>query len=68
MVADEQTHTLPAEREELDRFAHFLGFPGRDAFAETLLRHLHNVQRHYAALFESAPATRRRSEYSDKRQ
>src|SRR6185295_13562848 len=29
---------------------------GRDALAETLLAHLRNVQRHYAALFENAPA------------
>jgi glutamate-ammonia-ligase adenylyltransferase len=56
MVADEQTHTLPAERDELDRFARFLGFAGRDAFAATLLDHLRKVQRHYARLFEDAPA------------
>src|SRR3954470_18562307 len=56
MVADEQTHTLPDEREELERFARFLGFDGRDAFAAVLLDHLRNVQRHYARLFEGAPA------------
>jgi glutamate-ammonia-ligase adenylyltransferase len=56
MVADEQTHTLPTTREGLERFAHFLGFADRDAFAEVLLQHLRNVQRHYATLFESAPA------------
>ena len=56
MVADEQTHTLPSEREELDRFARFAGFDGRDAFAATLLTHLNAVQRHYARLFEDAPA------------
>lgn len=56
MVADEQTHVLPGDRAGLERFAHFLGFPGRDAFADTLLPHLRNVQRHYATLFESAPA------------
>ena len=56
MVADEQTHTLPAERDALERFARFLGFAGRDAFAEALLAHLRNVQRHYARLFENAPA------------
>src|SRR5215470_14635378 len=56
MVADEQTHALPGDREGLERFACFLGFAGRDAFADTLLRHLRNVQQHYAALFESAPA------------
>ena len=56
MVADEQTHTLPDEREELERFARFLGFAGRDAFAAVLLEHLRKVQRHYARLFEDAPA------------
>jgi glutamate-ammonia-ligase adenylyltransferase len=56
MVADEQTHTLPAERDALDRFARFLGYAGRDAFAAALLEHLRKVQRHYARLFEDAPA------------
>jgi glutamate-ammonia-ligase adenylyltransferase len=55
MVADEQTHTLPADREGLERFARFAGFADRDAFAQTLLVHLRNVQRHYATLFENAP-------------
>ena len=59
MVNDEQTQTLPAEREELERFAHFLGFAGRDAFAEKLLGHLESVQRHYFKLFETAPGTDR---------
>ena len=54
MVTDEQTHTLPGDRDGLERFAHFLGFSSRDAFAETLLAHLHKVQRHYAGLFEHA--------------
>ena len=54
MVADEQTHTLPGDRAGLERFARFLGFADRDAFAKTLLPHLHNVQRHYAGLFEQA--------------
>jgi glutamate-ammonia-ligase adenylyltransferase len=46
---------LPAERAGLERFAHFLGFAGRDAFAEVLLDHLNKVQTHYARLFEKAP-------------
>ena len=37
MVADEQTHTLPGDRAGLERFARFLGFADRDAFAEALL-------------------------------
>jgi glutamate-ammonia-ligase adenylyltransferase len=56
MVADEQTHTLPGDRDQLSRFARFLGFSGRDPFAESLLAHLRNVQSHYAALFEGISA------------
>jgi glutamate-ammonia-ligase adenylyltransferase len=55
MVADEQTHTLPATREGVERFARFLGHAGRDAFAEALVVQLTAVQLHYARLFESAP-------------
>src|SRR4030095_11189024 len=33
----------------------------RDACAEALLAHLRNVQRHYATLFESAPAAEARA-------
>jgi glutamate-ammonia-ligase adenylyltransferase len=51
MVADDQTHTLPAEREGLERFARFAGFKNRDAFAKALVEHLRKVQRHYAHLF-----------------
>src|SRR5262249_44317385 len=46
-----------SDPEALDRFAHFAGFAGRDAFAETLLKHLRNVQHHYAQLFEDAQKT-----------
>src|SRR5258708_14906916 len=56
VAADEQTHTLPAERDALERFARFLGFDGGDALAAALLERLRKVQRHYARLFEDAPA------------
>src|SRR4030095_8283348 len=56
MVADEQTHQLPGDREGLERFARFLGYETRDAFADALLPHLRKVQQHYATLFESGPA------------
>jgi glutamate-ammonia-ligase adenylyltransferase len=59
MVNDEQTQVLPAERDGLERFARFLGYAGRDAFAEALLGHLETVQRHYSRLFETAPGADR---------
>ena len=55
MVADEQTHTLPADAAALEVFAHFLGFTGRADFADALVAHLRNVERHYVRLFERAP-------------
>jgi [glutamine synthetase] adenylyltransferase / [glutamine synthetase]-adenylyl-L-tyrosine phosphorylase len=54
MVADEQTHTLPPGRDELSRFARFLGYEDRDAFAQVLLTHLRAVESRYASLFEHA--------------
>ena len=56
MVADEQTHTLPSDRAVLESFARFMGYSGRDAFAEVLLGHLRKVQHHYATLFENVSA------------
>jgi [glutamine synthetase] adenylyltransferase / [glutamine synthetase]-adenylyl-L-tyrosine phosphorylase len=55
MVADEQTHTLPEEPEAVERFANFLGYESRAAFAHDLLGHLNIVQGHYAKLFEGDP-------------
>ncbi len=56
MMADEQTHTLPADRVALGEFARFLGFKNREDFAAVLLVHLRAVEKHYVKLFESAPA------------
>jgi glutamate-ammonia-ligase adenylyltransferase len=56
MVNDEQTQTLPGDRDGLERFARFLGFENRDAFAKVLAGHLDKVQNCYARLFETAPA------------
>jgi glutamate-ammonia-ligase adenylyltransferase len=55
MVADAQTHVLPEDPAELDRFGRFAGFAGRDAFAAVLRGYLERVQGHYAQLFEDAP-------------
>ncbi|MEZ5764256.1 MAG: bifunctional [glutamine synthetase] adenylyltransferase/[glutamine synthetase]-adenylyl-L-tyrosine phosphorylase [Xanthobacteraceae bacterium] len=57
MMADEQTHTLPEDREALERFARFLGYENRDAFAVVLVGHLQCVQQHYSRLFEGDAAT-----------
>jgi glutamate-ammonia-ligase adenylyltransferase len=54
MVADEQTHTLPADAQGMQRFARFAGFTSRDELASALLVHLRGVQQHYASLFEQA--------------
>jgi len=61
MLNDEQTQTLPAERDDLERFARFLGLANRDDFAKVLLNHLDKVQYYYAHLFEKAPPTDRRA-------
>jgi glutamate-ammonia-ligase adenylyltransferase len=54
MMADEQTHTLPATPEALDVFARFIGCSSRDEFADLLVGHLRKVERHYVRLFERA--------------
>jgi glutamate-ammonia-ligase adenylyltransferase len=55
MVADEQIHALPDDVEAVERFARFLGYDSRAAFAKDLLGHLHIVQGHYGKLFEGDP-------------
>ncbi|RJT33490.1 bifunctional [glutamine synthetase] adenylyltransferase/[glutamine synthetase]-adenylyl-L-tyrosine phosphorylase [Mesorhizobium waimense] len=55
MVADEQTHILPDSDEGLERIARMLGFADAKTFSETFRASLQQVERHYAALFETAP-------------
>ena len=55
MVDDEQTHTLPEDDEGIERIAHMLGFADGEAFSASFRQALHLVERHYAALFETAP-------------
>src|SRR4029077_9250200 len=43
MLNDEQTQTLPVARADVERFARFLGFADRDAFAKVLVGHLERV-------------------------
>ena len=56
MVADEQTQRLPFDRPALSRFAKFCGYERLGAFTKDLTGHLTRVERHYAQLFEEAPA------------
>ena len=51
MVADRQTHRLPADAAGLERFACFLGYPSAPAFATALLEQLDRVHQHEAALY-----------------
>jgi glutamate-ammonia-ligase adenylyltransferase len=55
MVADQQTHTLPANADELERFSRFAGYERLAEFRDELLAHMQAVERHYAALFEKVP-------------
>lgn len=55
MVRDEQTHSLPDDDNELERIARFSGFNDATAFAEALVEHLTDVQRHYETLFQDSP-------------
>lgn len=55
MVADEQKHTLPEDDEGLERISRMIGFADAQTFSEAFRASLHEVERHYAALFESAP-------------
>ncbi|MDE2579517.1 MAG: bifunctional [glutamine synthetase] adenylyltransferase/[glutamine synthetase]-adenylyl-L-tyrosine phosphorylase, partial [Hyphomicrobiales bacterium] len=55
MIADEQTQRLPAQQDELDRFAAFNGFASYAKFQSWLIGHFRAVEHHYARLFEHAP-------------
>ncbi len=55
MVADRQTHVLPDKREEMERFAIFMGEADAASFAARLLGHLAIVQTRYGELFDAVP-------------
>ncbi len=54
MIADKQTQSLPSQPEQLARFAAFMGYAEPARFSQALLVQLEQVERHYAALFESS--------------
>lgn len=55
MVNDEQTHSMPMSDEGVAHIAIFMGFSDKTEFEGKLRDHLMTVQKHYIALFESAP-------------
>jgi glutamate-ammonia-ligase adenylyltransferase len=55
MVGDQQTHVIPADRQELDRVARLSGFADIDAFGNALIAQFKCVESHYEALFEKLP-------------
>ena len=55
MVGDQQTHIIPAERNELDRVARLSGFADTNAFGDALVDAFRRVETHYGALFEKLP-------------
>ncbi|HWA91732.1 MAG TPA: bifunctional [glutamine synthetase] adenylyltransferase/[glutamine synthetase]-adenylyl-L-tyrosine phosphorylase, partial [Rhizomicrobium sp.] len=54
MIEDQQTHTLPKARDELDHIACFMGYGDFDGFGLALTHWLETVQDHYVRLFERA--------------
>ncbi len=52
MIEDQQTHTLPDDRNGLANIAYFSNFPTLRKFEKHVQAHLSRVNEHYAALFE----------------
>ena len=55
MVNDEQSHDIPSQTQDLERFAQLCGFETVEAFTHHLTGILEAVQRHYQVLFEDSP-------------
>ena len=55
MVGDQQTHVIPAERDELVRVAKLSGFADTGDFGDALVAAFRRVEAHYGALFEKLP-------------
>ncbi len=56
MVDDKQTQTMPSHPAQLAEIAAFMGHAEFETFAAELTGHLQTVEKHYARLFEDAPA------------
>jgi len=55
MIADDQTHALPRDEDQLARVVDFAGYGSVEQFSDDLRQHLMAVEGHYAALFEDVP-------------
>ena len=55
MLDDRQTHTIPAGKDALERFARFCGYASAAAFSGVFERSCRLVAHHYSLLFENAP-------------
>ncbi|MGB0683752.1 MAG: bifunctional [glutamine synthetase] adenylyltransferase/[glutamine synthetase]-adenylyl-L-tyrosine phosphorylase [Magnetovibrionaceae bacterium] len=55
MINDEQTQTLPDDKEGLAHLACFLGYRALEDFSLDMLACLHRVEAHYGNLFEDEP-------------
>jgi len=53
MVDDQQTHLIPSNDKDLERFSCFLGFQTAQTFAIDLMAHLSRVHKHYEAFLPS---------------
>ncbi|MDI9408648.1 MAG: bifunctional [glutamine synthetase] adenylyltransferase/[glutamine synthetase]-adenylyl-L-tyrosine phosphorylase [Candidatus Pacebacteria bacterium] len=56
MVEDQQTHSLPLDPSELERFALFMGYESLAGFETTLDHILSRVATHYSNLFADQPS------------
>lgn len=54
MIADAQTHNLPEDAGELDRYAAFLGYDSTEAFGKSLLSTLNTVSEINSLLFQES--------------
>ncbi len=54
MIDDRQTHSVPEDARDIEKFAIFLGYDGTEQFAADLKMHLGRVEYHYARLFEDS--------------
>src|SRR5262245_17958080 len=56
MADDQQTQTMPADRDGIEQVASFMAFENVDDFTTALLESLGRVESHYSRLFENALA------------